>query len=784
MEARELLTAPPTISQSFGAASVLRTGTTGLNFTITNPSSNSVAETGTAFTDILPAGLTAVDGSSSVADGGTLTVSSANSIAAALNPSASSESLGVTFTASDGTISNEIPVISYSWGGTNASGTLTVNSFQLVVSPTTAEPYLWGMLDNDTRFPQVTLYARRTTSSGPFTYLTYTLKNAAVSSYQTASPGGAQDTIALSFGEIDETYTHQNADGSAGTSVTVSYNVTSDSGGASSVTAPVNSAASTEPLGVVFTTGGGTSNEIPVTSYSWGASRSLTRRIGENSLTVNNFQIVLSPDSAEPDLWGVLTTDTSFSAVTLYARRNTGSGPFTYLAYTLKNAVLNSYQTTSPGGMQDSITLSFGEIDETFTHENSDGSAGSSVTVTYNVTTGTVSGAVGSLSALQIPLLLRNRWEWFSPRVATRFRSYPIVGASRTRTLTVNSFQLVLSPDTAEPDLWGALADGLIIGQVSIYARNDSGSTPFQYLVYSLKNVVVSGFQTISPGGTDDTVSLNFSQIQETYTPENSDGTAGTPVTVSYNVEGSGGGTSSVLAPANPLASSEPLGAVFTTGGNEIPAVSYSWGANSTAGKATMSSFQLVLDPGSAEPDLWGVLASGALIAQVSIYARNDSASTPFQYLAFTLTNVVVAGFQTISPGGTDDTVSLNFSQIQETYTPENSDGTAGTPVTVSYNVDSSGGGASSVVAPANPLASSEPLGLTFTTSGGTSNEVPVTSYSWGGASGTTAPSLNNFQITLTPNSAEPDLWGLLASDSVITQVSLNARDSGSSGSV
>jgi uncharacterized repeat protein (TIGR01451 family) len=120
--------ANPTISAAFSPTSIQLNGTTSLTFTISNPNAGTTLS-GIGFTDTLPAGLTAVNGSSAVG-GGTLTVSGGNTITltgASLTAFGTlTGNVSVTGT-SAGSYTDTTGNVSSSNGGTGNSASATIN---------------------------------------------------------------------------------------------------------------------------------------------------------------------------------------------------------------------------------------------------------------------------------------------------------------------------------------------------------------------------------------------------------------------------------------------------------------------------------------------------------------------------------------------------------------------------------------------------------------------------------------------------------------------------------
>jgi large repetitive protein len=144
----ESVVAPPSISKSFGAASIPANGTTSLSFTITNPAANTVSLTGIAFSDTLPAGMIVAtpNGLTGTCGGGTITAV-AGSGAVSLSGATLAANASCTFSVnvngtSTGLKSNTTAAVTSTNGGTgntaSASLTVTARTTATTISPLTA----------------------------------------------------------------------------------------------------------------------------------------------------------------------------------------------------------------------------------------------------------------------------------------------------------------------------------------------------------------------------------------------------------------------------------------------------------------------------------------------------------------------------------------------------------------------------------------------------------------------------------------------------------------------
>jgi uncharacterized repeat protein (TIGR01451 family) len=120
----------PVIAMAFQPAAILPNSSTSLVFTLTNPSGNVVPQTGVAFSDTLPAGISVADATTTVC-GGTLTTSAATGVIALSGARIEVNSqcqFSVSVTATSGSFVNTSGPVSSSNGGTGNSATATLNA--------------------------------------------------------------------------------------------------------------------------------------------------------------------------------------------------------------------------------------------------------------------------------------------------------------------------------------------------------------------------------------------------------------------------------------------------------------------------------------------------------------------------------------------------------------------------------------------------------------------------------------------------------------------------------
>lgn len=94
--------------------------------------------------------------------------------------------------------------------------------------------------------------------------------------------------------------------------------------------------------------------------------------------------------------------------------------------------------------------------------------------------------------------------------------------------------------DKASPNLMQAVANGKQFEKATLTCRKAGGDAPVDYLLLELEKVIITSVSIGGSGGSDqftESVSINFAQYKETYTPQKDDGTADTAVgPVGWNI--------------------------------------------------------------------------------------------------------------------------------------------------------------------------------------------------------------------------------------------------------
>ena len=120
---------------------------------------------------------------------------------------------------------------------------------------------------------------------------------------------------------------------------------------------------------------------------------------------------------------------------------------------------------------------------------------------------------------------------------------------------------------------------------------------------------------------------------------------------------------------------------------------SFNWGAANSvtigsggggAGKVSVTTFNISKNTDAASPRLFQSCCNGTHYAKALVTLSRSGSRSPDDFIKYEFDNVYVQSVQWSGATGGDDTplesVSFAFSKVSFTYTPQNPDGSKGTP--------------------------------------------------------------------------------------------------------
>jgi type VI secretion system secreted protein Hcp len=130
----------------------------------------------------------------------------------------------------------------------------------------------------------------------------------------------------------------------------------------------------------------------------------------------------------------------------------------------------------------------------------------------------------------------------------------------------------------------------------------------------------------------------------------------------------------------------------------QIDVLSWSWGASNSAqasgggagaGKTEIQDLHVVMPTNLASVPILRNMVAGKHIPTAYLYARK-AGITPFEYLQWTLEDVVISSYQMGGSDGQDitmDQLSLNFAKMTVRYTSQDPDGSPGVIETMTWDL-------------------------------------------------------------------------------------------------
>jgi len=127
-------------------------------------------------------------------------------------------------------------------------------------------------------------------------------------------------------------------------------------------------------------------------------------------------------------------------------------------------------------------------------------------------------------------------WSWGMSQSG----SMHVGGGGGAGKVSIQDISLTKWIDKSSPNLMMACSSGKHYPEAKLAIRKAGGEDPVEYLIITLKEVLVSSISTGGSGGEDrltENVTLNFGQVQVDYQPQKQDGSKdGGPIKYGWNI--------------------------------------------------------------------------------------------------------------------------------------------------------------------------------------------------------------------------------------------------------
>lgn len=127
-------------------------------------------------------------------------------------------------------------------------------------------------------------------------------------------------------------------------------------------------------------------------------------------------------------------------------------------------------------------------------------------------------------------------WSWSMSQSG----SMHVGGGGGAGKVSIQDLSLTKWVDKSSPNLMMACSSGKHYPEAKLTIRKAGGEDPVEYLIITLKEVLVSSISTGGSGGEDrltENVTLNFGQVLVDYQPQKQDGSKdGGPVKYGWNI--------------------------------------------------------------------------------------------------------------------------------------------------------------------------------------------------------------------------------------------------------